>query len=406
MNTDYDVIIVGGGMVGASLACALSAQNLRIALVEAHALNDQSQPSYDDRAIALSYGTQRILHTMGVWPHLEQEATPILHIHVSDKGHFGAARIHHDEENVPALGYVTAARVLGQALYQFLNRHSNIELICFVASQGFALDNKLARLTISRDGIEQCLNARLIVAADGGNSSVRNALKIPFKQIDYGQSAIISNVTIDKAHDNIAYERFTDNGPLALLPMKDRHCSLVWTRRNENVRQILELDDAQFLQSLQQHFGYRLGKFIKTGKRDCYPLRLVYAKRQVQARLALIGNAAHTLHPIAGQGFNLGMRDVAALAQTVTDAHRQNQDIGALEVLTPYQQWRERDQQRTIGLTDKLVRVFSNRFPPLSVARNIGLLALDLTPVLKSALARHTMGLAQRQPRLARGLPV
>ena len=406
---DYDLTIVGGGMVGASLACALGNHPLQIAMVEAYSQEMNTPPSYDDRAIALSYGTSQIFRTLGIWEQLSSKVTPIKHIHVSDRGHIGVTRIDHSEENVDALGYVITARDLGQVLYSALSQYNNLHIIkpAQLTELSFTDSYANATITFNQDSSEadtKVVSTKLLVAADGGNSSVRQLLNIDAHQYDYQQTAITANISVSQAHNNIAYERFTAQGPLALLPMQDQRCSLVWTRQTDNVEPIMAMSDKEFLQQLQTEFGGRLGQFTQVGKRSTYPLKLVRANAQVQKRVALIGNAAHTLHPIAGQGFNLGMRDVATLAQVIVEEHQAGRDIGLLRVLQPYQQWRQQDHQRIIGFTDNLVKVFSNRFAPLALTRNLGLVATDVFPPLKHLLAEHTMGMAGRLPKLARGL--
>ena len=412
-KNQYDIAIVGGGMVGASLACALGNQDLRIAIIEAQNAKLDTPASYDDRAIALSYGTAQIFRTMGCWQELETSVTPIKNIHVSDKGHIGVTRINHQEENVDALGYVITARELGQALYRLLSRFNNIELIspAHLEAIEFTENNAKASYSLGTDSPvedrksnQHTLQSRLIVAADGGNSSVRKLMDIKAVKHDYHQTAVTANISTSLPHNNIAYERFTSQGPLAILPMLENRCSLVWTWPSDKVHEVMALPDNEFLSQLQLAFGNRLGKFTQVGKRHSYPLKLVKATTQVKRRMALIGNAAHTLHPIAGQGFNLGMRDVAALAQILVEEHRAGRDIGLLRTLQPYQQWRQLDHKRIIGFTDNLVKIFSNRFAPLALARNIGLVATDVAPPLKHLLAKHTMGMAGKLPKLVRGL--
>ncbi len=406
---DYDVLIVGGGMVGGGMAVALSPLPLRIGVIEAVPFRSASQPSYDDRAIALAYGSQQILAAMGLWPALADSVSPIRNIHVSDRGHFGATRIRSEDEGVAALGYVVENRSMGTAVAEAMAACDNIELICPAEVVGIATSNDGATLTLVRDGSEQTLTARLVVAADGGNSGVRRLMEIATRQWDYGQSAVIANVSTERPHQGTAYERFTDSGPVALLPnsppgCEDAHrCSLVWTVRSEDQDRVLNLSDEEFLSELQNRFGYRLGRITKAGKRNAYPLVLVRAKEHVRPRLALIGNAAHTLHPIAGQGYNLGIRDVAALAQVICEALESGADIGSDPVLQRYAEWRQWDHKRVIGFTDTLARLFANPLPPVALARNLGLFALDVVPPLKRALTRQTMGLAGRLPRLAMG---
>lgn len=400
----YDILIGGGGLVGASLACALSGHGLRIGLIEAVPYGEPGQPSYDDRAIALAAGTQRIFTGMGLWPALESRVTPIHRIHVSDRGRFGFARLDRAEEGVPALGYVALGRDLGAVLSARLSQCADVELIApaRVAGVEFAVDT--AQVRVAAENGERSLATRLLVAADGAQSTLRDLLDIPTTTWEYGQTALIANVTPQRPHDNVAYERFTDSGPLALLPMSDARCALVWTLRNDQADAVMALDDAAFLARLQERFGQRLGRLLRVGKRSAYPLRLVRARESVRPRLALIGNAAHTLHPIAGQGFNLGLRDVAALAEVLLDARREGRDIGDAAVLARYADWRQGDHRRVIAFTDGLTRVFTSPLPPLAWARDLGMLALDLCPPAKRLFARLTMGKAGRLPRLARGL--
>ena len=222
----------------------------------------------------------------------------------------------------------------------------------------------------------------------------------------YDQSAVVANITPSKPHADVAYERFTDSGPVALLPMQEQRCALVWTVHQNDVDEILALDDARFLDGFQRRFGYRLGRFLRVGKRSSYPLSLLRVLESVRGRIAIIGNAAHTLHPIAGQGFNLGIRDVAALAEVVNDAHRDGADIGAPEVLERYEQWRQREQQGVALATDGLARLFSNPLKAFQLGRNLGLLAMDVIPGARHPLARAAMGMIGRQPRLSRGVPL
>lgn len=409
-TTDYDILIIGGGMVGASLAIALRGQPLRIGMVEAAPFRVANQPSYDDRAIALSQGSRRIFDAMGVWQQLAPAATPIRRIHVSDQGHFGITRLDAREEGVEALGYVITGRALGQGLVTAAGELDNLDLISPASLCELKLGEDHATAVIERDGSREPLTASLVIAADGGDSAVRRLLDITVTEKDYHQTAIIANITPQRPHQHVAYERFTAHGPLALLPLDaddgDNRCSLVWTHDPARSEELLGLDAAGFLRELQTAFGWRLGRLLKVGQRAGYPLRLIQACEQIRSRLALIGNAAHTLHPIAGQGFNLGLRDVAALAQVLVDAHKAGRDPGDLAVLKDYARWRESDHRKVIGFTNALVHTFSNRFPPLSLARNLGLVATDLLPPLKHALARNAMGLSGKLPRLARGLPL
>jgi 2-octaprenyl-6-methoxyphenol hydroxylase len=404
MNPQSDILIVGGGLVGASLACALGQAGLTVTVVEARPFKTGTSSSYDERSIALAQGSQRIFTGMGLWQSLENQVCPIHTIHVSDRGRFGFTRLHREDEGVPALGYVASARVLGTALMRQIDQLVNVELLAPAQLSDFQVDSDAVVAELEFDGRTVSHRTRLLVAADGVQSSVREQLGIAIRQWEYGQTAIVANVTPQRPHHNVAYERFTDTGPMALLPMRDQRCALVWTVRSGQSEDILALDDAAFLSRLQQRFGYRLGRFIKAGARRAYPLQLLRATESVRARLALIGNAVHTLHPVAGQGFNLGLRDVAALAEVIIDAQRRGQDIGSEAVLERYADWRRADQRRVVAFTDGMVRVFSQSLPPVPWLRDAGMLALDLCPPAKRWFGRLTMGRAGRLPRLARGL--
>jgi 2-octaprenyl-6-methoxyphenol hydroxylase len=406
MNADYDILIIGGGLVGASLACALRASPLRIGVIEAVPLAASSQPSYDDRTLALAWGSKKVFEGMGVWNGLAPEATPIERIHISDRGHFGVTRLSATEAGLPALGYVVANRALGVVLLKTMQASKNIEWLCPAEMQEIRLDPAAASVTVRHDNANKTLTARLVIAADGAHSAVRAALGIEAARTEYCQSAIVTTVTASEPHGNTAYERFTDTGPLALLPLRKNECAVVWSAKEAEVQTILGWNDAEFLNQLQDRFGDRLGTFTRLGKRAAYPLALTRVQEQVRERLALIGNAAHTVHPVAGQGFNLGLRDVASIAEILTDAMRTGEDIGSLVVLRRYADWRQRDNQITAGFTNGLIRVFSNNAFPLTFLRNAGLLAVDLMPGVKRGFVRVTSGLSGRLPRLARGLPL
>lgn len=404
MDVDYDLLIVGGGMVGASLAFALGGQGLRIGLVEAVAFASSGQPGYDDRVIALSYGTRRIFEGLGLWETIRPLATPIEKIHISDRGGPGIARLDSREEGVEALGYVVEAGQIAAVLTAHLRMLAAVDLLAPAALEEVTLRSEAAHAAVRLEDRIIDLNARLLVAADGANSRIRRQLGIKAVHWDYGQQALIANVTPSRPHQNVAYERFTESGPLALLPMSEGRCAVIYTVHGADVDAVLNLDDAAFLADLQMRFGDRLGQFLKVGRRQAYPLFMLKSREQVRHRVAMIGNAAHTLHPIAGQGFNLGLRDVAVLAEVIIDARRTGLDPGDTAVLRRYADWRRWDQRRTVAFTDGLVRLFTNPLAPVRLARDLGLLAFDLFPPVKHLLARQTMGLTGRLPRLARGL--
>ena len=409
-STDFDLLIVGGGMVGASLACALGDSPLKIGVIEATPFAAASQPSFDARTLALAYGSRCIFDSLGLWPAIvERGVTPIRCIHISDRGHAGSSHLDCQTEGVEALGYVAEMRLLGQVLHERMRSFGNVQFLCPAQVTQVSLEPARASITISENTGSRQLSARLLVAADGGNSLTRQLLGIKTFRMGYDQHAVIANVAIDGEHQGVAYERFTASGPMALLPSRDTDgtenvFALVWTVTSAERDDVLRLDDAAFLAQLQQRAGERAGHFIKVGERTVYPLGWMQSREHVRQRLAIIGNAAHTLHPVAGQGFNLGLRDVAVLAQVVMDGVKRGQDPGALTLLREYAKWRRRDQLETALFTDGLVRTFSTAFPPLALARNIGLTLVDILPPVKHALARHAMGLGGKLPRLARGL--
>ncbi len=386
--------IVGGGLVGASLALALQqgakARGWTIALIEPFEPGSEYQPSYDARSTALSYGTRLIYQRLGVWERIAERAEPITQIHVSDRGRAGATRLDASDQQVPALGYVVENAWIGHCLWQALDdevvtRHcpAEVEQMQAVAA-GY-------RLTLTTG---QVLDCDLAVLADGGRSALREQLGIAIKTTPYDQSALIANVTPGKPHGGQAFERFTDDGPMALLPLQDNRCALVWTRPEEDAARLAALPEAAFLDELQQAFGYRLGGFQQVGARHLYPLMLIEAEEQVRSGLVVLGNAAHSLHPIAGQGYNLSLRDTEALAAALLSSSAKLGDIGVLQA---YHRQQRTDQWLTVGFSDRLTRLFAGS-ALLSVAgRNLGLLGLDLLPPAKAWFARQAMGLGVRE---------
>jgi len=399
----YDLVIVGGGLVGGSLACALAGTRLRVCILEAVPLGSEVQPSYDERVIALSWGSRRIFEGMGLWSAMESGAEPIRHIHVSERGRFGFARLDHREEGVDALGYVAPARLLGRAIQGGL---AGADLLCPARLIGFRVQSDRVDLDVSVDGDSRLVRARLLVAADGGDSGVRKRLGLVPREYDYGHHALISTVTPEYPRSGVAFERFTETGPLAMLPMREGRYSVVWTARAREIPQLLALAEEEFLARLQARFGFRMGRLSHLGRRLAYPIRLMLTREAVHRRLVLIGNAAHTLHPVAGQGFNLGLRDVAALAQVLADAACEGGDPGGEATLDAYRRFRGHDQATIALVTDALARTFVNPLPPVRWARDLGMLGVDLTPGLRHLLARRFMGMGGSLPRLARGLPL
>ena len=388
-----NLAIIGGGLVGASLALALQAgakaRGWKIALIEPFAPGDSYQPSYDARSSALSFGARQIYQRLGVWQSISQRAEPIKQIHVSDRGRFSTARLSAMEEGVPALGYVVENAWLGQCLWQALDQEV-ISWRCPAEVTHLQPLEDGYRLTL---GDETQLDCDLAVLADGGRSGLREQLGIGVRKRPYRQSALIANITTSEAHNGMAFERFTDEGPMALLPLPENRCALVWTRLGMDAQRLAALDERSFLAELQGVFGYRLGTLRQVGARHLYPLSLVEAEEQVRAHLVVLGNAAHSLHPIAGQGFNLSLRDAQALAETLLASTAPLGDLGTLQA---YQERQRLDQQLTVGFSDQVTRLFGNAQPLVALGRNIGLLGLDLLPPAKRWFARQAIGLGTR----------
>jgi len=403
----FDVAIVGGGMVGATLGVALAPLNLRVAIIEAIPHNAAAQPSFDERTTALSNGSRRILETLGVWPALSALATPIRKIHVSEQGRFGFARIDAAEQGLSAMGYVVANRDLGNALWSRLSKSAGLEVYCPAEVSQVTAHDQSVTVEMAQKGAKSTIDAKLIVAADGAQSAVRGAFGVDAEVRDYEQTAIITTVLPQRFHDNVAYERFTQSGPLALLPLDGGRCTLVLTQPKDAAQSVMAWSDQEFLAELQRRFGFRLGRFLKAGRRVPYPLFLTRATRTSSGRCVIIGNAAQGLHPVAGMGFNLGLRDVASLAELIAErVGQQDADPGSLQLLAQYDAWRTADRGSVIAFTDGLIKLFSNPLRSVRRLRSLGLLAFDLLPPAKAALSRLSTGGSGRVPKLARGVPL
>ncbi|MGH8198357.1 MAG: 2-octaprenyl-6-methoxyphenyl hydroxylase [Steroidobacteraceae bacterium] len=395
-----DVAIAGGGMVGLSLAAALAELPLDVVVIEPVLAEAQEQPSFDSRTTALSAGSRRVLEGIGAWRAVASEATPIRSIHVSERGAFGTARLTAAEQGVAALGYTIENRLLGQALRERVAAIPRLRICPAGVREARAGEEAVLLRTDGGDSFA----ARLVVAADGAQSAVRKMLGIEASVSGYGQHAIIAHVDTARFHDYTAYERFTPTGPIAVLPITDGRSAVVWTLAPDDARRVLAFDDVSFLAELQQAFGLRLGRFKRVGRRQSYPLSLTRSASLTAPRAVIVGNAAQALHPVAGQGFNLALRDVAMLAELLADGI--GSDPGAPPLLERYAKWRAPDRKAVIRFTDSLVRGFGLPLAPLRQLRGSGLLLFDLLRPIKHEFARRTMGLAGRQPRLVRGLPL
>lgn len=399
MQHEYDLVIAGGGLAGNCLALALKETGLKIAIIEASTREQLHDSPAGDRALALAAGTVKMLEALGIWQGINQVATAIKKIHISDQGHFGKVRLSAQKENVDALGYVITARDI-EAHVAKLVAETDIELICPARLVGLMAGHDAVNVSLKRGDEPLNVSAKLLVGADGGNSSVRKLLDIAQQVTEYGQTALVTTVTSSIPHKNTAYERFTASGPLALLPIENNHCAVVWTRTNEDADALMSGGETDFLAELQACFGYKLGELTLAAPRRAFPLSLIRAERMLATRTVIIGNAAHQLHPVAGQGFNLGLRDVVQLAEMIIEQHKAAKDIGAADFLQAYAESRQKDHDRTILFTDNVVRIFSSDWLALAAVRNIGLAILDHIPAAKALLTRHAMGLAGRLPRL------
>jgi len=424
----FDVIISGGGLSGSLMALSLSKLTkvdgslLSIAVIEALPFNQTKSVDentlFDERVLALSHGSAKYLDKLGAWKYLKGDASAITDIDISDRGHFAKARLTAKEYRVSALGYVSEMALIGKAQLKALSDNTVTNKVDSKKNIHWFSPDSIADITWQDKKHEatgkaqvavtlnsgKTLSASLLLGCDGAQSPVRKLAKIDVTCDDYHQVALIANVTTSNAHHQRAFERFTEFGPIAMLPLKPlkvqmkssaagaSRCSLVWTMTPSQAEEIKQLSDDAFKVELERAFGSYLGAITHVGKRDIYPLVLLQAQQQTYHRMALVGNASHTIHPIAGQGFNLGLRDVEVMADLVKNALAAGQDIGNFALLHSYQMNRSKDQQQVIQLTDSLVTLFANNLAPLVIGRNLGLQALNVISPLKNALVKKTMG--------------
>jgi len=397
------VIIVGGGMVGLSLALMLAKSNIAVKLLEA-----VKYPNYDDenvapyhssfdaRNTALSRRSVQIYQKLGLWDALQQHATPILQVHITEQGSFGKARLVAEQEKVESFGQVIENAWLGRVLLTQVRQQPLIELIDGVQVTSLTQDDDAVHIEAMRNGeYIHSLKSKLVIAADGRDSFCRQAIGVGVDEHDYDQVAIVTTVQTSKPHQHVGFERFSALGPLALLPLPGEYRrSVVWpVKKGTEAEWLGEENDQHFLDALQETYGDRAGKFEKTGKRFSYPLSQVLADKQAVGRVVLMGNAAHTIHPVAGQGFNLCLRDADVLVRYLMEQLAKSDDIGNPDNLLAYEQARLTDQQRVIKFCDSVVRGFSNQNPILKLLRNTGLIAFDVIPGIKPLVANYAMGL-------------
>lgn len=390
------VIIVGGGMNGATLALAIShltQGQLPVHLVEAVAPQTTNHPGFDSRAIALAQGTCQQLSRIGIWQAIAECATAIKTVHVSDRGHAGFVTLDAHDYRIDALGQVVELHDVGLRLFRLLQDAPGVTLHCPARVANVSRSEEAVSVTLENG---TTLEGQVLVAADGSRSAIATRFGVQWQQEPYGQVGVIANVSTAGAHNGRAFERFTQHGPLAMLPMSHGRCSLVWCHPQEKADEVLGWTDDRFCNELQKAFGWRLGRITHAGKRTVYPLSLITASQCISHRVALVGNAAQTLHPIAGQGFNLGLRDVMSLAESLAQAWSEQKDVGGYAVLSHYQNRRRADKEATIGVTDGLVHLFANRWGPLVAGRNLGLMAMELFIPARDVLAQRTLGWVAR----------
>ena len=399
MNDSCDVLIVGGGLVGASLACALDGSGRRVTLVEAAAPAAPAPPSFDERNLALARASVNALTALGVLRHLPSLPAPIERIHISSRGDFGAVRLNAGERGLDAFGQVVIARELGVALEARLGELRHLRRCRPARVASIAQADDAIRATVADADGTRTIEARLLVAADGTESSIREALGIGAERHDYEQTLFVSTIQAERDAARTAFERFTPDGPVAMLPLGGTRLGSICTVSRAAAETVSAMSDAEYLAFVQERFGWRLGRLQRVGKRSAYPLRRMRAQRLTAARAVLVGNAAQTLHPIGAQGFNLGLRDALTLAEVLADAA----DPGTAELLQGYAERRQVDRDTTMAFSDGLARLFANTFAPLRALRSLGLVALDTLPGLDAGLVAGAMGFRGDVPALAQG---
>ncbi len=402
-----DVIVVGGGLVGMTFAATLSRSGINVTVIERADPETLVAAPHDGRASAIAYGSQRLLNAAGLWHGMKDHAEPILDIRVVEGGsplflHFNSQALGNKDPADNVLGYMLENRHNRAALYAAAAKLP----LNFVAPASITdIDRGPGLVTVTLDD-GRIFQAPLLVAADGVRSKLREDAGITVHGWSYRQVGIVCTVKHEKPHCGVALENFLPMGPFAVLPLKDNRSSIVWTEKESTAPAIVALNDHQFLEELKRRFGDYLGEIEIEGMRWAYPLKLQHAESYTASRLALIGDAAHGMHPIAGQGLNLGIRDVGALAEVIVDARRLGQDIGAKTVLDRYAQWRRFDNLTLLAVTDNLNKLFSTDVMPIKIARKLGIAAVDKIPPLKNFLMEHARGTVGDLPRLLQGAPL
>ena len=410
MRTSRDIVIAGGGMVGVSLALQLGAvlpEDTSILLVESFPFpqalkggKPEYHPSFDARSTALSYSSRLIYEKIQVWEDLQQWLCAIDSIHVSSRGHFGSTLLQAGDHDWPALGYVVENAWLGNALIQALYRQGRVEVRSPAKVVGAIAAGTGVSLRLEGEG-DTTIDAGLLLVADGANSGLREQLGVAVEEKPYRQHALVANIASAESHGGCAYERFTDEGPVALLPLLaapggEHRSALVWTLPPDQATHLQACPEQAFLATLQDRFGYRLGRLLQVGERHSYPLALVQSSEQVRQGVVVMGNAAHALHPVAGQGYNLALRDVAELGAALAAGMAAGLPPGDLATLERYHRRQLPDQQRTINFSDRVPALFMHADPLLGLGRDLALAGLDMMPGLKREFVRYAAGMAGR----------
>ena len=398
----YDIIIVGGGMVGSTLACALGNSHLKVAVIEAYQ-SDFNWPenSHDIRVSALTHASQHIFENIGAWESMQADGVAAYNkMHVWDAT--GQGQIHFDSVDVAQadLGHIVENRIIQKAVQSRLSDFDNIDLLMPLKLQALGYKNDKLIELISSEG--EKLTTDLIVGADGANSWLRKQAEIGLDSWAYHQTAVVCNVSTSESHQNACWQQFMPEGPLAFLPLADGQSSIVWSTTEEKAQALLNMDEQLFSQELQMAFGSSLGRIQLSSERGAFPLRLRHAKNYVKEHLALVGDAAHTVHPLAGQGVNLGLLDAAVLAEEVLRAQEKKRNIGCLSTLRRYERRRKGDNIAMLAAMDGFKKLFSNNISPLKLLRNSGLNFADNLPLLKNMVIKRAMGLSGELPHLAR----
>ena len=395
---DYDLVIVGGGIIGLTLAAALNDSGLRILLIEARV---QSASVAKGQAYAIHMLSALIYQGIGVWDKILPQIETYNRVCLSDADYAGVVEFNTSDIGSKDLGFVAEHQALLYPLQELVKESPNITYLCPAEVISTEYLEDVATVEVKVAGEICTIRSHLIVAADGGNSRIRQAAGIKTRGWKYWQSCIVAFVKPEKPHNNTAYEKFQASGPFAILPLPGNRCRIVWTAPHEEAKALCDLDDEQFLAQLQQRFGDHLGKLELLGDRFVFQVQLMQSDRYVLHRLALIGDAAHKCHPVGGQGLNLGIRDAAALAQVIREAHSTGKNIGDVKVLKTYERWRKRENLAILGFTDLLDRVFSNKFLPIVIVRRFGLWVMQRVPFIKIFNLKLMIGLKGRKPELA-----